>query len=275
MGKLVTSLLFLVLAAGVVSADLVSGPAFALRTDLFALAGWLVYAVCAFLIGVLCRADLKNVGAVLAVFLIGYGAFGLCCIDPLFGPLLVVVGLSSVGLGYALGGRIRGATHAEGDEKLTKNVRVGLILFFVVVGFVAQFAIVTFRSSSPSRFNRGAASGFPKLKPQLVGSFIQADGNGSLIFTNGAGAPIDVLGVGITDLVGGGPECVIGPDRIQPSSHIAAGDNLVVTGLPSECTKTGKPGEVWALSVRINYNLTIGGIPVFRNESGTLRGPRT
>jgi hypothetical protein len=137
------------------------------------------------------------------------------------------------------------------------------ILVVMIVGIVMwQLGIFNIGSTALT------SSGFGKLKPQLAGTGLTAGGVFTGVFTNGVGTPVTITSLVVTETMSGGSLC---SSSSIPSTAISAGDNFKVEA--SNCP-TGNAGDVYALSVKLGYTVTIGGVSTAHNDSGTIRGPR-
>lgn len=145
------------------------------------------------------------------------------------------------------------------------------ILVVMIVGVVMwQLGIFNMGSTSLT------FSGFSKIKPQLAGSALAANGDLEAIFTNGAGATIDLSDAGgsgpaVTDLAGSSPcapsVITYGGDTL---TAIVVGSNFKLSG--GGCI-SGAQGGVYQIRVTIPYTINIGGIVTSHTETGIIRGP--
>ena len=154
-------------------------------------------------------------------------------------------------------------------------------------------------------FNMGGttvtSTGFAKIKPQLAGTGLTADGQFIGVFTNGVGTRIDITAVRIYDqnnagavlccshvAADGGVDCNnagfdIGPGHVDFSAFpgsvsLGAGNNInIILGDTSnaalDCLTGGAAGEVFDIRVQIDYTVDIGGVSSDHTETGTFRGP--
>ena len=142
------------------------------------------------------------------------------------------------------------------------------ILVVMIVGIVMwQLGIFNMGSTSIT------STGFSKIKPQLAGSGMKADGTFTGVFTNGVGTGITVITAGAEDTIANesmtGLQCELAVDPATATS-IAAGDNFVLTG--SSCA-LGNAGDVYSARIQISYTVRIGTVTSSHKDTGTIRGP--
>ncbi|MBD3387475.1 MAG: DUF2330 domain-containing protein [Candidatus Altiarchaeales archaeon] len=108
------------------------------------------------------------------------------------------------------------------------------------------------------------ATGFVKIKPQLAATEMTSDGEFYGIFTNGAGATINVKRVLIeTD---SGMLC----DGVLEGGSFSAGENFLVKGYG--CTD-GEQGDRYEAHITIDYEYQIGANePTQQSDEGSIRG---
>lgn len=114
------------------------------------------------------------------------------------------------------------------------------------------------------------ASAFTKIKPQLAGTSLSSDGYFSGTFTNGAGAPVRITGVG-GKITGASSQCIGVPQ--YPAGLIQPADNFRIE--LSGCAQGISPqtGDPYSFSLRIDYETEVGGQRIAQVDGGTLRGP--
>jgi hypothetical protein len=140
------------------------------------------------------------------------------------------------------------------------------ILVVMIVGIVMwQLGIFNMGSTALT------SSGFSKIKPQLAGSGVDHSGEVKLIFTNGVGTTIELDTMTIID-EGGGVSCNIGNANLVPS-HPAAGQNIKVSYIATDCVASGSAGDVYNIKVSFDYDVVVGGITTSHSDFGTIRGP--
>ena len=113
-------------------------------------------------------------------------------------------------------------------------------------------------------------SAFVRIKPQLALISVSTDGYFSGAFTNAAGGPIRVTGVG-GKIVGASSQCVGAPQ--YPREPIEVGENFMVE--LSGCAQglSAHIGDPYSFSVRMDYEVELNEEKVVRVDGGTLRGP--
>ena len=113
------------------------------------------------------------------------------------------------------------------------------------------------------------STGFARIKPQLAAVSLRSNGNFEGVFTNGAGARINIDTVNIYDNEGGaGTIC-----HVLAIGDISAGDNFGVSG--TGCSVDGGVGDIYNIRVEIPYRITVGGITTSHTDNGNFRGPLT
>lgn len=172
--------------------------------------------------------------------------------------------------------------HRKGQGAMEYLMTYGWAILVVMVVGIAMWRL--------GIFNMGGATvtstGFAKIKPQLAGTGLSADGTFTGTFTNGLGTKITVTGVRISEGGGGGILCCshtgagggcandgITPDFADYGNglvKVSGGENFpIVIG---NCG-TGTSGQVYSVLVEIDYNVSIGTQTVDHTDSGTIRGP--
>lgn len=113
------------------------------------------------------------------------------------------------------------------------------------------------------------STGFSKIKPQIAGSGLGADGTFVGVFTNGVGTSVNLNSVTINNTVGGtATTCTVtNPGAMNP---IPVGENFAVTA--ANCGTSAR-GDIYTMTVAINYDVTIGTVTTTHTDSGTIRGP--
>ncbi len=145
-------------------------------------------------------------------------------------------------------------------KKRSKSSGIALIaaIITLLVLFTWQMGI----------FNMGGttvtATGFAKIKPQLAGTGMNADGTFIGVLTNGVGTAIEIEDITVT--VNG----VVCKTAFAEKSRVAAGQNFQMKA--KGCAQ-GYPGDVYDANVKIGYSVSIGGMVSDHIETGRLRGP--
>jgi hypothetical protein len=143
------------------------------------------------------------------------------------------------------------------------------ILVVMIVGIVMwQLGIFNIGTGSTT------AVGFNKLKPQLAAASVKSNGALLFMFTNGAGAKINIITIGIDDTVHANT-CVVASNAaaLLPNKSPNSGDNFRVVYAGSTCISPASAGDVYNANVRITYRISVGGIETTHTDSGSLRGP--
>jgi len=185
----------------------------------------------------------------------------------------------------------------KGQSAMEYLMTYGWAILVVMVVGIAMWQLGIFNMGSSAT----TMTGFPKLKPQLAGTGLTADGVFNGVFTNGIGTKIKIYQVVVKDkstgniiccaqetpTVGGFPECAIGPgdslisvagtemaQSMNDGAPVASGENFEVKlGSGNQCLVAGaKKGSVYNIEVQIGYDVTISGQTTYHTDSGTIRG---
>ena len=74
--------------------------------------------------------------------------------------------------------------------------------------------------------------------------------------------------------VAGASVVICGATLSGGAGNVAAGSNFLVHNNVLGCTETGaEAGEVYDITISLQYDVAIGGVTTSHTETGTLRGP--
>lgn len=138
-------------------------------------------------------------------------------------------------------------------------------------------------------FNTGVvpmtSTGFAKIKPQLAGSGMKANGEFTGTFTNGIGTKLTIMQVTVTvdkatpctfsvNGVARNPDCFAPGDLNPPTTgkDISSGDNFCFTIGSCATGISPKKGSPFNAAVDIDYKVTIGGQTLSHTDHGAIRG---
>ncbi|MFH1721832.1 MAG: hypothetical protein ABH950_04415 [Candidatus Altiarchaeota archaeon] len=112
-----------------------------------------------------------------------------------------------------------------------------------------------------------SAQDFERIKPQLMSLSVNSDGSFHLVFTNGAGATINIISASAVEKLSESNCHLVLED--PKNNSITPGNNLMLIG---ENCHTLKAGEPFNLEVTINYMRPVEGIPEKHIDTGTIWG---
>jgi len=158
---------------------------------------------------------------------------------------------------------------APEEKSRSQVIYVAVIAVALLIGAAFVVFFVGIAMWQLGIFNMGStsltATGFAKIKPQLAGTSMEADGTFTSVLTNGAGTAIKIKKIILTNKqTSSACELDFSP------GEVAAGENIQVSG---RGCGSGHKGDVYSVEMKIDYSLTIGGMTREHTDIGNLRGP--
>lgn len=128
----------------------------------------------------------------------------------------------------------------------------------ILVVMLAGIAIWQMGVSRTAEMSVTTFTGFPRIKPQLSLVSVTREGNLTAVFTNGAGSPIEILGIN--------GSCLFNATY----SRIEVAGNFPVWG--TDCVVPENSREKYGITINIIYNISVGDAWQTHHEYGVIHG---
>ncbi len=164
---------------------------------------------------------------------------------------------------------MRSSVNEKGQGAMEYLMTYGWAILVVMIVGIVMWQLGIFNMGSTSI----TATGFSKIKPQLAGTGMRANGDFTGVFINGLGTGINIMSGLNSNSINEtmtGESCLL---VISGATSVAAGDNFVLANAGGDACGTGEPGDIYDAIVQIRYSVRVGSLPSNHKETGRLRGP--